>query len=342
MKKLLYIGCPYFGENLFGTPCMEFFSKEYEVTLITSRWNVNFFKKYPFLTNVLPSDNVRGTLLDNVKLPLGTIHAIKEIFSPKDVQAFYIAQNDWDADLFRSHELNYFTKLDVISDKDLNHNLSRTKKYLHKMKLAVEDRRIRVPPYTPPETPSNLVVIYEGSEDYLRRLSPEVLNYFSMLLPDAVFLLEKNIADLLNFDGRNIKYISTLPSEYKNLNAVVELFQSRPKVVIGPDSGLTNLALGYNIPCVWMESRVRIENTTDRQHDHLVTVVRRNNLPCNNDCNARKYYNQIGGNIIDTLPPLIAADTHPDELKCRSFHFSSIPCLDYSFQEIKEIVSKIK
>lgn len=346
-KKLLYIGCPYMGENLFGTPCMEILSKEYEITLITPRWSIPIFKEYSFIKHVLPSEGNRNLDLANVRFPESTINSIKEIFSDP-TNSYYIVQNDWDIDIFNLYKLDNIIhqRISTLPDKLLDMTISRTKRYLYKMNLMTPeesknyDCTIRVPFYKKPEKKSEEIVVCQGSSDYLRKLPNEVIKYFVDVVPNAVFLVEKSTAKLLNFENNKIKHIITNPSEEKNLLEVLSLYRSEPKVVIGPDTGLIQLALAYKIPCIWLESRIRIDGIIDYQYKNLITLYRKYKVFCKQDCQSRMYYKQIGGEIFERLPPLVIPDIESRSLVCRDYVAPS--CLDFSKEEVLEIISLIK
>jgi len=344
-KKLLYIGCPYMGENLFGTPCMEIFSKEYEITLITPRWSIPVFKEYSFIKNILPSEGNRNTSLVNVKFPESTIQSIKQIFCDTE-NSYFVAQNDWDVNVFKRYEINHIKPLSMIPDKDLDMNMSRTRRYLHKMMLMSPEQSknydctIRLPEYKITQNVNNNIIVCQGSGDYLRKLPNEVIKYFMDVVPNAIFLVEKSTAALLDFDRNKINYILTSPSEENNLLKIIDLYRSSPKAIIGPDTGLVQLALAYKIPCVWLESRTRVDGVTDYQYKDLIKVYRKKEVFCKQDCQARVFYKQIGGDVFEYLPKEKFIETESRFLYCRKYAAPS--CLDYSKKDIEEIISLIK
>lgn len=342
-KKLLYLGCPYLGENLFGTPCIELLSKEYEITLVTPRWTVPFFKNYSFISNIVPSDGIRSQFVENVRLHMSSLKQIERIFSDRS-NAYYISQHDTDVKMFRAYNMDYFVELPTIEDKELSSTISRTRKYLTKMKLmdtidpTTFDFTIRVPSYDIPSQSSGDMVICQGSNDKLRRLTPGTIYNFTKVAPNAIYLVEKNIAQLLDFNHRKIKHIITSPSEETNLEKMISLFQSRPRVVIGPDTGPIHLALAYKIPTIWLETRLRVETIIDYQYKDLVTLYRKTRIFCNQDCNARLFGKQLNAfNMMETLPTLTEKETEPNHLDCRKRLFPS--CVDYTMDEVNEVLS---
>lgn len=342
-KKLLYLGCPYLGENLFGTPCMELLSKEYDITLVTPRWTTSLFKEYPFISNVIASDGIRNTFVENVRLHMSSLQQIDHVFSDRS-NAYYISQHDTDVKMFRAYNMDYFVALPTIEDKELSSTISRTRKYLTKMKLmdnidpTTFDFTIRVPSYNIPDQSSGDIVICQGSNDKLRRLTPGTIYNFTKAVPNAIYLVEKNIARLLDFDERKIRYIVTSPSEDINLKRMISLFQSKPKVLISPDTGPVHLALGYKVPVIWLESRLRMETIIDYQYKDLVTLYTKKQVFCKQECNARMFGKQLNDfSMLETLPPLIEKETAPPDLACRKHLFPS--CVDYTMDEVNEVLS---
>ena len=130
MKKLLYICRPNLGENLLATPCMELLAKEYELTLLILKKTIPAFKDYSFVTNILPSvDTARLN-----KLPITTIDEIKRIFTGTD--CYYIWHHDDDVNFLPANpDLHFIKPYPVLHDKNINKNISRTRKYMQKLQL---------------------------------------------------------------------------------------------------------------------------------------------------------------------------------------------------------------
>ena len=346
MKKLLMISRPFLGESLFATPCFELLSKEYEITLLLYPNSMPLFKHYKFIKNILPSCN---TAYLQAKLPDETIDEIKKIFVEGE-DNYYAYINDDDIKFLPNHpELNYIKKYPVLHDTEIKvlrkengeeRFISRARKYILKLQLmSLEDIdkfdcTVRIPEYTPLSS-NNDIVVYQGSKESLRKLPTQIIQKFIKKLPDAVFLVTQETATELNMVNCGIKHILISPYIDENLVKIVDLFKSNPKVMIGPDSGLTQLALGYKIPLVWLESRIPIESVIDKQYKYIYKVYRRGNPDCDKSCMARNTdidKNTLPYGMFDTqyyIKPSI-------RLKC--FKESKASCLEYTDSDIDEII----
>jgi ADP-heptose:LPS heptosyltransferase len=110
MKKLLYIGRPNLGENMFATPVLDFLSKEYEITLLIPTRTAKAFCDYPFIKRILTGCNHGDA---KAKLSKATLDAILQIFNPNE-ETFYTHHHDNDTNFLINHpELGYIKKLNV-------------------------------------------------------------------------------------------------------------------------------------------------------------------------------------------------------------------------------------
>jgi len=345
MKKLLMISRPFLGESLFATPCFELLSKDYEITLLLYPNSIPLFKQYKFIKNILPSCN---TAHAQAKLPDETIKEIKRIFVA-DEDNYYAYINDEDVKFLSNHpELNYIKKYPVLHDTEIKvlrkenvgeHCISRSRKYILKLQLmSLEDTdkfdcMVRIPEYTP--LPSNNdIIVYQGSRETLRKLSTSIIQKFINKIPNAIFLVTQETATELNMINCGIKHILISPYIDENLEKIVDLFKSKPKVVIGPDSGLTQLALGYKIPLIWLESRIPIESVIDKQYKDIYEVYRRCNPTCDQSCMARKTdmsKNKLSYGMFD-------AQGYVRSLELKCFKERKASCLEYMDYEIDDII----
>ena len=345
MKKLLMISRPFLGESLFATPCFELLSKEYEITLLLYPNSIPLFKQYKFIKNILPSCN---TAHAQAKLPDETIKEIKRIFV-EDEDNYYAYINDEDVKFLPNHpELNYIKKYPVLHDTEIKvlrketggeRFISRARKYILKLQLmSLEDIdkfdcTVRIPEYTP--LPSNNdVIVYQGSKETLRKLSTSIIQKFINKIPNAIFLVTQETATELNMINCGTKHILISPYIDENLEKIVDLFKSKPKVVIGPDSGLTQLASGYKIPLIWLESRIPIELVIDKQYKDLYKVYKRSNPLCNQLCMARN--TDMSKNTL--LHGMFDTQDHFPSVKLKCFKERKASCLEYMDSEIDEII----
>lgn len=342
MKRLLYICRPNLGENLFATPCWELLAKEYDIyALIPSRLHPAF-REYPYFKMVLNGVN-HGS--PQAKLHPSVMGQIAGMFDGNT--GCYAYHHDADVSFFQSNPgLENIKPYGVLHDKGLNILpkgawLSRTRKYMLKLKLMELkdtdnfDCTIRVPPYKK-VAPSDQIIIYQGSREHLRKLPVSTISNFSNILPKAIYLVTQVTAAILRFNERGIRYIPTDPCTDTSLTQIISLFRTNPKVMIGPDAGLTQLALGYKIPYIWLQSRIPINAVIDIQYKNLYKVFSRKNLICEKACSGCK---QIVG---DNLPHgmfHVRGEKFYKSLECQNNPL--ISCLDYSEDEIQEIVSMI-
>ncbi len=353
MKQLLYIGRPNLGENLFATPCLELLSKDYEITFLTPIHTLPVFKKYPFLKRVLPGCN-HGSTSGN--LPLITKNELNNILRYGDWQ--YAYHHDDDVLFLQNHpEILQIKKYPVLHDREIDihsntHNsdrfLSRTKKYMLKLQImtleetTAYDCTVRRPLGTTCSEikNNNTIIIYQGSKECLRKLPTETIEKFVKFLPTATFFVTLETATELQFDKNNIKYILTSPYSESGLKSIIELFETSPKVMIGPDSGLTQLASGYKIPLIWLQSRIVLENVIDSSYKKYCKVYFKSNLTCKQDClGCVATKSLIMSPVNNGLFEVKEMRTPHKELEC--FINKDPICLRYSDAEVREIVQMI-
>lgn len=338
MKKLLYIGRPNLGENLFATPCLELLSKEYEIVLLVLEKTIPAYTNYNFIKHVLPGPVACNS---DSKIPVSTYNFIINFFKPTD-DSYYAYHHDHDIAFLNSYPelLKIIKKYPVLPDEQINTRVSRTRKYMQKLQLmSLEDTNkydctIRTPQYES-QPVSNSIIIYQGSKEKLRRLSNDIILKFATKLPNATYLVEEKIGCILKEEYKiNNLYIKRDTQE--SLKEIIRLFQSKPKVMIGPDSGLTQLAISYKISQIWLESRIRPEEVIDYQYKDFIKVYRRKKVSCLQDCYSRIALVERGPDMLTYLPINNNKQHTPwFKLQCRD---KLVSCLDYSDKEIDEIL----
>lgn len=350
MKQLLYIGRPNLGENMFATPVLEYLSKQYEITFLCPNYTFPVFKKYPFIKQVLPGCNFGDV---SKCLPAQTIKILHSLIKEGDWQLIY--QHDDDTNFLVNHpELNQLKRYPVLHDKEIDinsntHNssrfISRTKKYILKLQLMPleetlnYDCTVRCPPYLP-TIKNNDVIVYQGSKECLRKLPIETISNFTKKLPNAVYLVEEVTAKKLQFKERGIRFLLTLPYTEKTLENIITLFESQPKVMIGPDSGLTQLASGYKIPLIWLQSRIVLENVIDSEYKKYCKIYLKSKLTCKQNCLGCLATKVLKTNISSLgLFEINEKITAHKDLEC--YKNEAPVCLQYTEQEVEEIISLI-
>jgi len=363
LKKLLYIGRPNLGENMFATPCLDLLSKEYEITFLSADYTLPAFTKYSFLKRVLPGCNFGDK---NGILPNITQIAVKNIL--KEGDWYYAYHNDHDTQFLSNHpEILTLKKYPVLHDKEINicsnsYNqhlqlnkgdkvintgffLSRTKKYMLKLQLmSLRDTQnydctVRCPTFVADKF-SNDVIVYQGSTECLRKLSTETIAKFINIIPEAIYLVTQETAKILNLAEKNIKFLQISFPTQNSLANIIKLFETRPKAMIGPDSGLTQLASGYKIPLIWLQSRIALENVIDAQYKKYCKVYLKRQLICKQECAGCAAIKALKNNSLPYgLFKIENAIKDHKEMEC---YINKTPyCLQYNQQEVEEIVNLI-
>jgi len=355
MKKLLYIGRPNLGENLFATPCLELLSKEYEITLLVPQHTLLVFNQYSFLKRVLPGCNPSNP---HGKLPSITKFELDIIL--KDGDWYYAYHYDDDILFLQNYPeiLQKIKRYPILHDREIDicsntHNsnrfLSRTKKYMLKLQLMTleqtlaYDCTVRRPGKNLQinDTHNNTIIIYEGSRECLRRLPLETIHKFVKVLPNAVYLVARETTTILQFAKNNIKYILIDPFSDNSLNKIIEIFESSPKVMIGPDSGLTQLASGYKIPLIWLQSRIVLESVIDKQYKKLYKIYLKPNLTCKQDCLGCLATEVLKTNTDPYGLFEVKKELRKGHKNLECFINKTPTCLQYSEQEVEEIIKLI-
>lgn len=345
MKKLLFISRPFLGESLFATPCIELLSKEYEIILICYPPYVSAFKQYTFIKKVLPGCN---TTSDKAKLPEDTVAEIKKEFT-SDIDGYYAYINDDDTPFWKNHpDLHHIKKYKVLTESEIKcmqkldgkmYCISRTRHYMLKLQLlSLEelnnfDCTVRVPEFGVKER-SDEIIVYEGSREVLRKLPTHIVSKFLEKLPTATYFVTEETAWLLSLKQKGVKHFIVYPYVDGVLEEIIQLFQSSPKVMIGPDSGLTQLALGYKIPYVWLQSRIPMESVIDMQYKNICHVYKKHDPCCLRNCVSWKAdltNNNLRHGLFDSFDA-------PKGSRLKCFSEKKPSCLEYSDEEINDII----
>ncbi len=356
MKHLLYIGRPNLGENLFATACLDILSKEYEITLLVPVHTLPVFRSYQFIKRSLAGCNFQNK---DALLPIYTADELQRL--TKNGDWYYAYHHDNDINFLKNYPfISKLKKYPVLHDRDIGiygsdytQNidpvnglyLSRTKKYMLKLQLmALKDTEnfdctVRCPTFISDRL-SDTIVVYQGSRDNLRKLPTETVYEFFKALPNATYLVTEETANTLNFNQLGVKYIQTSNFVDKSLIEILKLFETRPKAMIGPDSGLTQLASAYKIPIVWLQSRIALENVIDSQYAKYCKVYFNANLTCDQMCMGCAATDALKTN---TLPHGLFKIKKPfKDFKTLDCYKNKNPvCLRYTTCQIKEIINLI-
>jgi hypothetical protein len=292
-------------------------------------WMIPFFKDYSFISKIIPFEKME-------------IH--KDIFVEKE--ALYAYHNDKQERLLKNKHEN-IKPYGVLSDFELNlfgprcnSNLfiSRTRQYILKLRLMpVEeiknfDCKIRTTPSIS-QSKSKNVIIYQGSREKVRRLPENIIRDLYFSFPNSICLIDESTKDFA--DQYSLNYIVMDPITEENYINIVNIFSSSPKCMIGPDSALTQLALGYNIPQVWLQTRIKLEQVIDPQHRNICSVYSRKNLSCDKKCIGCSDYSNLNDGFFNINGPIV----RHENLTC--IQENKFSCLEYDSNDLKNIIDII-
>lgn len=317
--KLLYIGSSGLGENIFSEPAMRRLCEDYDVYFCFKNKFYYFLSKYDFVKNVVWYS------------------------TDEEVQQFAISS---ECEYYTSHFLNIidaysFLKLKLIKHKPERFSLSFMENVLVRFGYSIENARYSsLTPYKPDGI--KRIILYVGSREPTRRLSA---NTFNLLLKNLNYYFNKdyeiiglidNSPDFKNLEG--FKYLVN-QHDKKSINDILGLFSSGVNLMIGPDSGFTHLAIGYNVPLLWLETRERFENIIPSYHAAISKIYRKLNSNCNNECRARILLKEFGPDRLEHIPFLKNnfSKDYPKRLFC--YRANPCPCLDFDPADINNIIN---
>jgi hypothetical protein len=190
------------------------------------------------------------------------------------------------------------------------------------------------------------IVLYEGSGDMLRRIPSEAINNICLELQnytkkyDIYCLHAPERSKSINQIDR-IKYVTTGNTE-KDSDFILNLFKSGVDIFVGPDAGLTNLSIAFNIPTIWLESRERIERIVPQCYlkSGMVTLFRNKEFSCAMNCAVGRHI-KIYGEKVQPISPWIPEwnyDMHM-QLECRKEKIP--PCLSFNKISIESLMQHI-
>jgi hypothetical protein len=351
--KLLYLARRQLGDNLFMVPLWKKLAAEYELYYLGREDLFPVVKRYNLFKEYIKG--CRYSDRNDACLEKASVDRIKEIFSDKN-ESYMVYDLDKFSIFMNNHpELQYIKRHPrllndmQVSEKLYSNNgtviIGETKKSLLRYQFytleELEHKSFKTD-MSPPKNLSNndTVIIYQGSDEEWRKLPDDVILEFAKQLPHAIYFITKAALEKINNQNISVKFVLTKPYNVEGLLEIIKIFESYPKVMIGPDSGLTQLALSYGIPQIWMQSRIRPENVIDPIHFHLIRIYFKNKLTCLKDCSgcaiSREHPNELQNTPFLLKEPFL----HKQFLKC---HSKVLPpsCLDYSVDEVKEIISMI-
>lgn len=350
--KILYVARKNLGDNLFMTPVFEHLAKRYDIVYLGAKELFPLLREYNFFKKFIPGCEYPFDA--TATLNPESIQEILSEFDPKEL-AYMMYDSDESIAFLNNHPelkhikthssvLNDVEVLKLVNDTEGVAILGESRKVFLKLQLMTLDEmegfdfKIRLP-YNVSKNDSDKVVIYQGSRDKLRKLSDDVVLEFARQIPDAVFLITKTAANLIDRNKIKINYVLTDPYTQEGLANIIKIFRSKPKAMIGPDSGLTQLALAHGIMQIWLQSKIRPENVIDPCYFDKIKLYLKRNSACQQDCVGCAIRREMGPELCH--PPFVLKNqfTHHAELACKYEKITA--CLDYSPEEVSEIISMI-
>lgn len=334
-------------------PLWEKLAKEYELYYLGMQDLFPVIQRYNFFKEYIKGCNRPDK--SNSRLEKESLDRILEIFSDKNESYMVYDLDKFSMFMDSNPELSYIKKHPrLLTDDQVSTKLKRndgvlvigeTKKVFLRYQFHTLEELQDVNFKTEISTPKNLknndtVIIYQGSEEAWRRLPDDVILEFAKRLPNATYFITKSALNKIHSKNIKIKFVLTKPSNVDGLLEIIKIFESSPKVMIGPDSGLTQLAISYGIPQIWLQSRIRPENVIDPIHFHLIHVYFRKKLTCSMDCSGCAISKQHPNELKNTPFLLKEPFLHKQFLKCYS-EILPPSCLDYTEDEVKEIITMI-
>lgn len=350
--KVLYVARKNLGVNLFMTPLWKHLAFKYDMVYLGPIDHFPILKDYNFFTKFIVGCEHPSRLTS--KLSQSSLDEILEEF--KITEEYYMLYDSDDAIVFLNNhpELKHIKPHPSIlsrQEMDLKYNkfsdffvVGESREAFLKLQLLdlsqMEnfDFSIKIP-FQTENRKTDTIIVYQGSKDRWRRLSNSTLLKFAKKLPNATFFISKSAIKFFHNNNVTVKYILTDPTTPSRLYDVIELFKSNPRAMIGPDSGLTQLALACGIPQIWLQSRIRPENAIDPCYFDKIHVYFRKNINCNKDCIGCAITSQYSS--LNKAPFLLKVPfTEYSDLTCGVTGTPS--CLDYTEDEVDEIISMIK
>ena len=336
MEKLLYIGSSGLGENLQCTSGMELLSAKYDISLLLSEIYLPAFVHYPFLKEIIVAP--RGILPNRkgYKLPDSLIERLHEFDGGLCVSHFETCY-----ELLESNGLQAINPLKFVQYANAPYNVSRS--FLARLGMTVEnlsiyDSTIRLPAPMKVDGQKR-IVLYQGSFEILRKLPDWIFSELAFWL-QRTFPFHEIIA--IRDTELPLKNVAQMigSKQKDNLANIIELFQKGVDLMIGPDSGITNLALGFKIPQIWLESRERMEFLIDPSDRHLVDVYRMPSPACARECRARLFLAEHGTSQVDQIPALKATAPYFSNLEC--YMAKNAPCLSFTEKDVMDVINLCK
>lgn len=328
MLKMLYIASQGLGENIFAAPAMEFLSGFYELHFVIQKSKAIFFKQYRFITKIVEvSDSFLGKSGEAQCLELRTVIDIK------NYAAYY------------SHNSNVINKLQGLGIPAREHakenilKLSCAEQYLLRAGGDPSRTDCRYTPVAPISIDNKAkIVLYTGSREVIRRMPLSMYSTLSENLAQQY----SNSYSLYTIHGKEYPKTSDkftyIQDCADNSQEIIKLFSSGANLMIGPDSGLTHVALSFNIPQIWLETRDREEMAIPAVYSHIVKVCRATSPDCLQNCRARTHLQKYGSERLNHCPHIKEATSYKGLVCVKS---KESPCLLFNQKDYSDLFAAI-
>jgi ADP-heptose:LPS heptosyltransferase len=288
--KLLYFSSDGLGENIFATPTLKFLSEHYDIDFVIKEHYSLFFENYKFI-KLIKVPKIKDW---------GNIERHKDYFSQ------YLNFNEYD--FITSHFQRIVDncknlKIDTISNiKNVPEQLSCCENYLQKFGGDISSQNTHFCEIDEVKFDGfKKIILYMGSNENIRRLPVEyyneILKFLNYNFSDEykIYCIYNNKyeSEILNY-GIHLK----LNNSSEDSKIILDLFKSGVSLMIGPDSGLTQVALTFKIPQIWIETRDRLESIIPKYYYNIIKVFRSELPNCLRHCKARTHFKLYGSHII--------------------------------------------
>lgn len=320
---------------------MDYWSQFYNIIFVVRSNYVDFFKNYTFIHEVIAYDDATAAdTLPGMLRPFinedGKLYASSLLRSGKGM--FFCTFNPDKFSFLTPYPLSpcaidpwYGNHTDVFVRHGVD--ISTIKKY---------DKSYRQP------IAFNLdgkkkIILYMGSREPIRRIPITVYNNLQKQLKSIehyqLICLYEKIFDKSIDKLPDVEYIAN-ENTNKDSATITDLFASGVDLIIGPDSGLTIMALCFNIPQIWFETRDRVEMPVPLEQLHLVNVYRKPEPSCAKECRAREHLKRFGPDKIDHVIWLKDVKQQLHQLECAKLAIS--PCLSFDQNDEAAILNLAK
>lgn len=320
--KILCIATSGLGENIFMTLGLEELAKNYEVHFAIPKAGAIFFKNYDFISKL-------------IEIPVNPFNVPDE----ESVEIVRQCIQESEYTYYTSRAPHMIEKFRGLSIPCLEHlpedKIKRSvgENIITRFGGSVEGKHIKYKPASK-LTPDGVrkIVLYMGSTEVLRKVPVEHHNEILKRL------LEKYRTTHKIYSIHHKKYNSQVLADVRhvcdgpdNSQELLDLMASGVALLIGPDSGLSNVALTFNIPIVWIETRATVEMIVPYSYNTIVRRFRIKDPECLRNCRGARHASLFGQAVMDHSPSIRDAIHDVKKLEC--LNSAKAPCLLFAEED---------